>query len=97
MYAMRGMQDADALVRRVYRAIHHKQALTLTYVKEEGEITVRTVEPWKVELSEYRNVYMRTYDRDTGDVRSFRLDRILFYSVHRTRRLVPNEYEEATT
>lgn len=94
MYAMRGMQDADDLVRRIYQAIDRRQPVTLTYVKEEGEIVVRTVEPWKIELSMDRNVFMRTYDRGNGEVRSYRLDRILFYTVHRSRRLVPNEYEE---
>lgn len=52
------------------------------------ELTVRTIEPYDFDESKAGAVYFKVMDRETGDRRSFRLDRIQAYTVHRTRFLV---------
>lgn len=93
MYAVRTDRDIENMARRINRAIRRKEPLTLTYVKDTGELVIRTVEPWVVVESATGNYYMRTMDRKRNDVRSYRLDRIIMYSVHRTKRALPNKYD----
>jgi predicted DNA-binding transcriptional regulator YafY len=89
-----GHIDPAWLITRLDRAIQKKQPVTLTYramakdkitgkrSSTETEITVRTVEPYTMELSNGHGL-LKALDRDTGLPRSWRLDRIVAYTVHR--------------
>jgi hypothetical protein len=67
---------------------------TLTYLKEEkddngrrtGHLveTVRTIEIYDVTVSNVGDILIKAMDRTTGESRSFRLDRIRSYTIHRT-------------
>lgn len=96
MFAIRSDEDYPALERRIARAIRLEQPITFTYrelkkdpdnpkrrLKDEYEITVRTVEPFSIECSAAGNWYIRSLDRKTQEYRSWRFDRILTYTPHR--------------
>lgn len=104
MYAIRSDADFPAFERRINRAIRLEQPVTFTYLetkkdpdnpkrrlKNEFEITVRTVEPYAVEISSEGNWFIRSLDRQTGEYRSWRFDRVLTYTPHRGIRVVPVE------
>ena len=101
MYAVRTDADFPALERRIERAIRLEQPITFTYretvkdpdnpkrrIQDEFEITVRTVEPYAVEQSAKGNWFIRSLDRQSGEFRSWRFDRILTYTPHRGIRVV---------
>lgn len=70
------------LIAGVQRCIKHSHPMTITYVKESGEETVRTIEPYGWERSSKGHTLIRCLDRDTGHPRSFRADRVTAYTVH---------------
>jgi hypothetical protein len=49
---------------------------------QEYEMIVRTVEPYDIEVNATGDLYMRVLDRTKRQPRSYRLDRVLMYSVH---------------
>lgn len=106
MYAIRSDVDFLALERRIDRAIRLEQPVTLTYretkkdpdnpsrrLKDEFEITVRTIEPYSIEVSAKGDWYIRSLDRQTLKFRSWRFDRVLTYTPHRGIRVVPVSVE----
>lgn len=88
------------------RAMDRQQPVTITALKEEkdeagrktGRLveTVRTIEIFDAAVSEVGDIRIIAMDRETGEQRSFRLDRILFYTIHRVAFVVPREAEEPT-
>lgn len=102
---------------RLIKAADRQHPVTLAYLKEEkddagrktGRLveTVRTVEIYDFTVTTAGDIVIKAMDRSTGESRSFRLDRIRTYSVHRTAYLVarpaasdkpaPTTYELATT
>jgi hypothetical protein len=86
------------------RAADRKQAVTLTALKEEkdeagrktGRLvqTVRTVEIYDFRVSQQGDIRLVSMDRETGEERAFRIDRILFYTVHRSAFVVPCNAQE---
>ncbi|WP_405391044.1 WYL domain-containing protein [Streptomyces sp. NBC_01102] len=79
---------------RLLAAADRQHPVTITYLKEEkdpagkktGRLveTVRTVEVYDVRTTKAGNVTLRAMDRQSGEARTFRLDRIQAYTVHRT-------------
>jgi predicted DNA-binding transcriptional regulator YafY len=67
----------------LYRAIDHQHAVTVTFVDEKGEETVRTVEPWDIRTTKNGRIQLRAGCRLRGDARSFYIDAIRSYTVHR--------------
>lgn len=49
---------------------------------QEYDLIVRTVEPYDIEVNSKGDLFMRVLDRTHRAPRSFRLDRVLMYSVH---------------
>lgn len=66
----------------VRRCITRECPITLTYTKEDGTVTVRTVEPYAMEVSNAGDPLLRTLDRESHKPRTFRMDRITAYTVH---------------
>jgi predicted DNA-binding transcriptional regulator YafY len=103
MYGVRSADDFEILRRRVARAIRLKQPITFTYLetkkdpqnanrrmKDQFEVTIRTVEPFGEILPNVDGkLYFRSLDRDTEEYRSWRLDRVITYSTHHSRQVVP--------
>jgi predicted DNA-binding transcriptional regulator YafY len=60
-------------------AVVHGWTVVITYRKEDGTESVRTVEPHKVWETKAGNWAVRAHDRIRGEDRTFRIDRITAY------------------
>lgn len=88
------------------RALDRQHPVTITALKEEKDAngrktgrlvpTVRTLELYDIQTTAAGNVLLVGMDRETGKRRSFRLDRLISYSVHRTAYVIPRETPTAT-
>lgn len=73
---------------RLEKAMVRNHPVTVTYTKADGETTVRTIEIFEIKESKAGDLYVRAMDRKTGEARSFRIDRMLTITIHRTAFLV---------
>lgn len=69
---------------RLIKALDAKHPVTITYIKADGTETIRTIEIADVIVTAAGDIVLRAADRDTQEMRSFRVDRIQAYTVHRT-------------
>ena len=69
---------------RLIKALDAKHPVTITYTKADGTETIRTIEIADVIVTAAGDIVLRAADRDTQEMRSFRIDRIEAYTVHRT-------------
>lgn len=69
------------------RAMEARQAVTIRYMKSSGEVSRRTIEVFGFEVTSAGNITMVAMDRRTDEVRTFRLDRITDYTLHRVGRV----------
>ncbi|MFF0009553.1 WYL domain-containing protein [Streptomyces tibetensis] len=67
----------------LYRAIDRQHAVTITYVDEKGETTVRTVEPFDIRTTKNGRIELRAMCRLRGDSRAFAVHRVVSYTLHR--------------
>jgi predicted DNA-binding transcriptional regulator YafY len=87
-------QTTEQTLAAMLRAADRHHPVTISYLKEEkdaaGKKTGRLVETVRtIEVASYRttkagDVIFRAADRETGEMRTFRLDRIQAYTIHRT-------------
>lgn len=75
----------DDTAARLHKAVRRGHPVTTTYVKADGEEVVRTIEPRSLKTTQAGDVIVKALDRKSGEHRSFRLDRVRTYTVHRTR------------
>lgn len=90
---------------RLITALDRQQPVTVSYLKEEkdeagkktGRLveTVRTIEIFNVFVSLAGDILIRAVDRETKEVRSFRVDRIQAYTVHRTAHVIERPAADA--
>lgn len=73
---------------RLIKALDAKHPVTITYVKADGTETIRTIEITDIIVTNAGDIVLRAADRDTQEMRSFRIDRVQTYTVHRTSYLV---------
>ena len=69
---------------RLIKALDAKHPVTITYTKADGTETIRTIEIADVIVTAAGDIVLRAADRDTQEMRSFRVDRLVAYTVHRT-------------
>lgn len=81
-------QTEQATLTAMYRALDRKHPVTITYVKADGTVTVRTIEIADIRTTKAGAVILRAADRQAGEMRTWRLDRIQAYTTHRTEYLV---------
>lgn len=74
---------------RLIKALDAKHPITITYIKADGTETIRTVELYDIVVSAAGDIVLKGMDRDTGESRSWRLDRIVAHTTHRTAYVVP--------
>ncbi|MYW49616.1 WYL domain-containing protein [Streptomyces sp. SID161] len=67
----------------LYRSIDRRQAVTLTYLDEKGEETVRTVEPFELRTGKGGVIELHAMCRLRGEARRFFLHRVTAYTTHR--------------
>ncbi|MFB4424792.1 WYL domain-containing protein [Streptomyces sp. QL37] len=92
---------------RLLAAADRQHPVTITYLKEEkdengrktGNLveTIRTIEVYDVRTTKAGNVTLRAMDRESGESRTFRLDRIQAYTIHRTAYTVARPARTETT
>ena len=69
---------------RLIKALDAKHPVTITYVKADDTTTVRTIEVYDIVVSAAGDILLKAMDRETRESRSFRLDRLTAYTVHRS-------------
>lgn len=79
---------------RLITALDKQQPVTVTYLKEEKDETgkrtgrlvetVRTLEIQDFVISQAGDILIKALDRTTGELRTWRLDRVRAYTIHRT-------------
>jgi predicted DNA-binding transcriptional regulator YafY len=69
---------------RLIKALDVKHPVTITYTKADDTTTLRTVEIFDIVVSAAGDILLKAMDRETGEARSFRLDRLVSYTIHRT-------------
>jgi len=69
---------------RLIKALDAKHPVTITYIKADDSVTIRTIEIYDIVVSTAGDILLKAMDRETGEARSFRLDRLVSYTVHRT-------------
>lgn len=78
------VEISDDLASALHTAVRKARPVTIGYTKADDTETVRTVEPRDVVETTAGNLLVRGIDRESGGTRSFRLDRISTYTVHRS-------------
>jgi len=87
-------ETSTTTLTRLIKALDAKHPVTVSYLKEEkddagrktGRLveTVRTLEIYDVVVSNADDILLKAMDRETGESRSFRLDRLVSYTTHRS-------------
>ncbi|MET7944272.1 WYL domain-containing protein [Streptomyces sp. NPDC005302] len=77
-------ETSTTTLTRLIKALDAKHPVTITYVKADGTQTIRTIEIADIIVTAAGDIVLRAMDRETSEMRSFRIDRIQTYTVHRT-------------
>lgn len=87
-------ETTEATLTRLITAMDRQQPVTITYLKEEKDNagkrtgalveTLRTIEVYDFVVTQAGAITIKAMDRETGEARTFRLDRIRAYTVHRS-------------
>lgn len=77
-------ETSTTTLTRLIKALDAKHPVTITYVKADGTETIRTIEIADIIVTAAGDIVLRAADRDTQEMRSFRLDRLVSYTIHRT-------------
>ncbi|MFG2676950.1 WYL domain-containing protein [Streptomyces sp. NPDC048445] len=67
----------------LYRSIDRAQAVTITYLDEDGTESIRTIEAYDIRTTKSGRIQVRAMCRLRGEARSFYLHRIVSYTLHR--------------
>ncbi|MFI8448233.1 WYL domain-containing protein [Streptomyces erythrochromogenes] len=76
---------------RLIGALDKHHPVTITYTKADSTQTIRTIEIHDIKVSNAGDILIAAMDRETGERRDFRLDRIQTYTIHRTSYLITRE------
>lgn len=87
-------QTSEQTTADMYRAMDRKHPVTLTYTKADGSETIRTVEIYAVQTTSKGHVIVKAMDRQSGEARTFRIDRIVAHSTHRTAYVIARPVDE---
>jgi predicted DNA-binding transcriptional regulator YafY len=69
---------------RLIKALDNRHPVTITYIKADSTETIRTIELYDIVISAAGDILLKAMDRETGESRSFRLDRLVSYTTHRS-------------
>lgn len=81
------IQDSEDAYRRMVKAAGKHFPVTITYTREDGSTTIRTIEVYEFTRNKAGDRYVKAMvrtEKPEGELRSFRLDRVLSITVHRT-------------
>lgn len=81
----------EQAARRMTYAARHHFPVTITYTRQDGSVTVRTIEVYEFTRNKAGDRYVKAMtrasspdDSPAGELRSFRLDRVVSLTVHRS-------------
>ncbi|MEU2510538.1 WYL domain-containing protein [Streptomyces syringium] len=77
-------QTTTATLTDLSRAMDRRQPVTITYTKADGTETIRTIEIYDIRTTKAGDVIVKAMDRQSFDSRTFRVDRLISYTAHRT-------------
>lgn len=87
-------QLSETTITDLYRAMDRQNPVTITYVKADGTTTVRTIEIYDIRTTKAGDVIVKAMDRQSGESRTFRVDRLISYTVHRTAYVIDRPADE---
>lgn len=76
-------QTSTKTLADLYRSIDRAQAVTITYLDEDGTESIRTIEAYDIRTTKSGRIQVRAMCRLRGEARSFYLHRIRAYTLHR--------------
>jgi len=78
--------DETKTLDRLTKAMKRQHPVTVSYVRADGEHVLRTIEIYEIpdKPTKGGKRIVRAMDRDTGQTRSWRIDRIVEYVIHRS-------------
>lgn len=86
-------ESEDTTHRRMTNACRRQHPVTIAYQKpDHDDPCLRTIEIYDVLETMDGNTVLKVMDRTSGERRTFRLDRILTYQVHRTAYTLPSPH-----
>ena len=80
---MRTNTDQAKTLAHLLAAMDAQRAVTLRYVDQSGKVSRRAVELHAIEVTASGAVVVRGWCRRRAEVRTFRLDRVTAYTLHR--------------
>ena len=89
-------ETSTTTLTRLIKALDAKHPVTITYIKADGTETIRTIEIYDITVSAAGDILIKAMDRETGEARSFRLDRLVSYTIHRTAHVVARPAADET-
>lgn len=87
--AIQKATNPDKVLADIRKAIRKGLPVTLDYGLRGENGTLRTVELYEECVNKSGEIYFRGMDRTTGLPRSWRMDRIRAYTVHRSSFIIP--------
>lgn len=75
-------QTTSRTITDLCRAQDRRQPVTITYTKADGSETIRTIEIYDLRTTKAGDVIVKAMDRQSGESRTFRVDRIRSYTRH---------------
>ena len=76
-------QTSTKTLADLYRALDRRQAVTITYLDDNGDETIRTIEPYDIRTTKAGRIQVRAMCRLRSEARGFYTDRIVSYTLHR--------------
>ncbi|WP_329583727.1 WYL domain-containing protein [Streptomyces sp. NBC_01361] len=78
-------QTSTRTLADLIRAMDSKWATTVTYIKADGEESVRTIEIHDIRTTAKGRIIIRAMCRKRGEMRTFYPEQIVSYTIHRIR------------
>lgn len=77
-------ETTEQTLTRLIKAMDAGAPVTITYTKADTSQTIRTIEIYDFTVTLAGDITIKAMDRETGEQRTFRLDRLATYTVHRS-------------
>lgn len=72
------------------------RAVTIRYIREDGEVSRRRVEIHSFQVTKAGNITFRAWDHRDEEMTTFRIDRVTHYTLHRTSKLAAYRFPTCT-
>ncbi|WP_097865836.1 WYL domain-containing protein [Streptomyces sp. rh34] len=76
-------QTSTKTLTDLYRALDRAEAVTITYLDQDGTESIRTIEPYDIRTTKSGRIEVRAMCRLRGEARGFLVHKIVSYTLHR--------------